>query len=105
VPIRDEAWISKKVKGILVILLLQNHKCFVQLAFGGEDRLKHRKKIMQLFPKSEYEYEVYDSPKAARVTFPVLDKGKKDREDWPEMRKELTKLGTDIYNKIKKSGV
>ena len=34
VPVRDEAWISKKVRGILVELLLQNHKCFVQLSFS-----------------------------------------------------------------------
>ena len=95
VPVRDEAWISKKVRGILVELLLQNHKCFVQLSFSGEDRLKRRNKVIELFPKNEYE--------SARIKFPVLDKGKKDCEHWPEIRENLTKLGADIYNKIKES--
>jgi len=103
VPVRDEAWISKKVRGILVELLLQNHKCFVQLSFSGEDRLKRRNKVIELFPKNEYEYELHEAPKSARIKFPVLDKGKKDRNDWPKIQEELTNLGTDIYNRINES--
>lgn len=105
VPIRDEAWIGKGVRGIFVELILQDHKCLVQVSCNGEDRLERRRNIIRLFPKNEYEYKVHESPKYARVRFPVLDKGKKDREHWPEMREKLTKLGTDIYNKIKESGI
>jgi len=105
VPIRDEAWVAKGVRGILVELILQDHKCLVQVSCKGEDRLERRRNIIRLFPKNEYEYKVHESPKSARVRFPVLDKGKKDREHWPEMREELTKFGTDIYNKIKESGI
>ena len=53
-----------------------------------------------LFPKSEYDYEYKESPKI-RVIFPVLDKGKKDRDDWDEIREKLVNMGTDIYNQIK----
>ena len=105
VPIRDEAWVAKGVRGILVELILQDHKCLVQVSCKGEDRLERRRNIIRLFPKNEYEYKVHESPKSARVRFPVLDKGKKDREHWPEMREKLTKLGTDIYNKMEESGV
>lgn len=103
VPVRDEAWTSKKVRGILVELLLQNHKCFVQLSFSGEDKLKRRNKVIELFTKNEYEYELLEAPKSARIKFPVLGKGKKDCEHWPEIRENLTKLVADIYNKIKES--
>jgi hypothetical protein len=58
---------------------------------------------MELFPESDYPYDYNDSPKQVRVQFPVLDKGKNDRDDWDEIRKELVDLGTDIYNKIKES--
>ena len=105
VPVQDEGWISKGIRGMSIELVLRDHRCFVQLLFKGEDRLKRRKKIMELFPKTEYEYTLRESKKAAKVWFRVLEKGKKDREDWPEIREKLTKLGTDIYNKIKESGV
>ncbi len=101
VPVRDEAWIAKGIKGVTLILQLHNHACFVLLVFKGEDRLKRRNKVIEFFPKNEYEYELHESPKSARIKFPVLDKGKKDRNDWPKIQEELTKLGTDIYNRIK----
>ena len=105
VLIRDEGWIGKKVRGILVELILQNHKCLVQVSCQGEDRLERRRNIIGLFPENEYEYILHESPKSARVRFPVLDKGKNDPKHWPEIRKKLTELGADIYNKIEKAGV
>jgi hypothetical protein len=105
VPIRNETWVTKRVRGILVELILQAHKCLVEVSCKGEDRLERRRNIIRLFPKNEYEYKVHESPKSARVRFPVSDKGKKDREHWPEMRKKLIDLGADIHNKIKESGI
>jgi len=105
VPIKYDRWISKGIKGINISLNLHNHKCSIQLSLKGPDRKNYRDKVAKLFPKSKYEYEVRESSKFAIIEFPVLDKGMKDRKDWPEMRKELTKLGADIYNKIKESGI
>ena len=58
---------------------------------------------MTLFPESEYRYEYRDTPKEIKVNFPVLDKGKSDRDDWDEIREKLVAMGTDIYNKINES--
>jgi len=105
VPIRDEGWIAKGIKGVTLILHLRNHKCSILLSLKGPDRKDRRDKVAKLFPKTKYEYEVRESPKFATIEFPVLDKGKKDREHWPEIRENLTKLGADIYNKIKESDI
>ena len=37
--------------------------------------------------------------------FPVLEKGRDDREEWDEIREKLVEMGTDIYNKINESGL
>lgn len=103
VPLRDEGWIGKGVKGITLLLQLHNHACSVMLSFQGDDRLDRREKAVELFPEAEYSYELHESPKFAKVIFPVLEKGKKDTEDWPEIREKLTGMGEDIYNKIKDS--
>ena len=105
VPIRDEGWISKSICNIGVTLFLTNQRCYVQLYFGGKDRLERRDQIMALFPESNYDYEYNDSPKQIRVQFPALDKGKNNRDDWDEIRQKLVSMGTDIYNKIKESNL
>ena len=105
VPIKDEGWIGKGIKGINIILRLRNHKCSILLSLRGPDRTDRRNKVAKLFPKTKYEYEVRESPKFATIEFPVLDKGKKDREYWPEIREKLTSTGAKIYNKILESDV
>ena len=42
-------------------------------------------------------------PEKQKVQFPVLDKGRKDQDDWDEIREKLVAMGTDIYNKIDES--
>jgi hypothetical protein len=103
VPVRDEGWIAKGIRRVTLILQLNNHACHVLLVFKGEDRLERRNKVIDLFPETQYEYKLGESQKSARVSFRVMDKGMKDRKHWPEIRENLTKLGTDIYNKIKES--
>ena len=103
VPTRDEDWIGKGVGGVQMELRLPDSRCYIQLLFSGENRSERRDEIMELFPESEYNYEYRESPKFASVVFPVLDKGKKDRDDWPEIREKLVSMGTDIYNKINES--
>ena len=106
VLVRDEGWIQKSVSGILLILELRNHRCNIRLSFQGTNKLERRDEVMELFPKSEYDYEYVvakEWAKSVSVTFPVLDKGKKDLDDWDEIRKELVAMGTDIYNKINES--
>ena len=104
VPVRDEGWIEKGIRGISLLLQLHNHACSVLLSFQGEDRLDRRAKVIELFPETEYTYELRESPKFAYIVFPVLDKGKKDHDHWPEIRDKPTTLGEDVYNRIKESG-
>ncbi len=103
VRIRDEGWIPKNVSGVQMFLILNNHDCYIQLTFKRTDRVEHRDKVMELFPKSEYNYEYTEADKSVSVVFPLLDKGKNNREDWNEIRQKLVDLGTDIYNKIDES--
>ena len=104
VPARDESWIGKGINGITLLLQVHNHRCSVLLQFQGEDRLDRRAQVAELFPESEYTYELRESPKFAHILFPVLDKGRKDREHWPEIRQKLTARGEIIYDTIKESG-
>ena len=105
VPISNEGWIAKTIRNISVCLYLINQRCYVQLYFGGANRSERREKIMTLFPKSEYAYTYRDSPRETKVQFPVLDKGRKNQDDWNEIREKLVAMGTDIYNKINESSL
>ncbi len=107
VPINMAGAIGKTVKGKRVRLTLQlrKHRCYVQLSFKGENRLERRDDIVRLFPKPPCDYHVREARKSVSVIFPVLEKGKEDREDWDEVRDKLGTKGTDIYNKIKDSDV
>lgn len=105
VPIRDEGGIVKGIKGININLRLLNSACKVDLYFTGENRVEKRDAVIELFPKEEIEYELRESLKYAYIVFPVMDKGKKDKEHWSEMREKLTKTGTEIYDKIKESDI
>ena len=103
VPVQDERWISKTIRNVEVCLFLNNRQCYVRLYFLGSDHLERRDKIMTLFPESDYGYKYKDTPRLTTVIFPVLDKGKNNREDWDEIREKLVAKGTDIYNKISES--
>ena len=92
--------IGKTIRGIWLALVVHNHACRVDLGFSGEEMKKRRSKAMKLFPAPEYPQELHESPKFAVVRFPVLDKGIKDRGDWDEIREKLTKLGTEIHDRI-----
>lgn len=104
VPVR-KGWISKRVRRISVVLEANKEDCSVWLGFQGEDRAARREKTMELFPESQYNYEFTGTRKTAEVVFPVLDKGRGNREDWDEVREKLVAKGTDIYNKIYESDV
>lgn len=103
VPVSNEGWISKSIHNIGICLYLNNHRCYVQVYFHGANGSERREKVMTLFPKSEYAYVYRDSSKETKVQFPVLDKGRKDQDDWDEIREKLVAMGTDIYNKIDES--
>ena len=103
VPISNEGWITKTIRNIGVCLYLTNQRCYVQIYFHGANGSERREKIMTLFPKSEYAYAYRDSPRETKVQFPVLDKGRKNQDDWDEIREKLVAMGTDIYNKIDES--
>lgn len=61
--------------------------------------------MIELFPKEEFDYELRESPKFAKIVFPVIDKGRKDKEHWPEIREKLTTIASKIYYKIQESGL
>ena len=104
VPLSNDGWIQKSICNIGILLYLNKHNCYTQLLFIGDGRIERRDQIMKLFPESDYTWEYRDSPKEAKVRFPVLDKGKNERDDWDEIREKLVTMGTDIYNKIRESG-
>ncbi|MDE0638501.1 MAG: hypothetical protein OXI43_21880 [Candidatus Poribacteria bacterium] len=103
VPLSNDGWISKSIRNISTYLFVTNQRCYVQMYFQGENPLERRDSVMELFPESDYSYDYNDSPKQIRVQFPVLNKGKNDRDDWDEIREKLVGMGTDIYNKINES--
>lgn len=108
VSIRDDGSIRKKFRYVSLHLKLRQQRCYAQLFFLGVDKSEkseHREMIMTLFPKSEYTYEYREASKAVSVVFPILDKGKKNRDTWDEIREKLVSKGTDIYNKIKESNL
>ncbi len=101
VPRRTEHWVTKSIKRVQLILHLLNDHCDILLRFPEENGLERRNEIVALFQESEYDYECKETP--VSVIFSVLDKGKKDRDDWPEIRERLVNMGTDIYNRIDES--
>lgn len=105
VLLRNDGWIQKSIRGIGLNLELNNHSCSVALYVAGEDRKERRDRVMGLFRETKLAYECSDSAKFASARFPVLDKGRKDHEHWPDVRRELIKKATDIYIAIKNSDV
>lgn len=103
VPIRDEGWISKRIRNIGVHPYLNKQDCYIQLLFTGDSREERRDQILKLFTESDYDRKYRDSPKEAKIIFPVLEKGKDDKDDWDEIREKLVSMGTEIYNKINES--
>lgn len=100
----NNGWMGNKtIPGVEVWLRLTNQKCYIRLYFLKPNHFERRDKIMPLFPKSEYDYEYKDTPTRTTVIFPVINKGKNDRDDWDEIREKLVAKGTDIYNRIKDS--
>ena len=101
VPRRTEARVSKSVGSVKLILRLLIHRCDVQLLFNEGNGQGRRDEIVQLFQELEYDCQPEETPYGyPSILFPILDKGKNDREDWPEIRKKLVNMGTDIYNRI-----
>ena len=104
--LRDDGWMEGETIGdVEMWFKLINRECYIQLYFRGENPSELRDKVIELFPKSDYDYEYTDTSTKIRVKFPVLDKGKNDRDDWDEIREKLVTMGTDIYNKISESGL
>ena len=106
VPVRYERSIQKRVRRVVLTLTLNNHSCYIQMSFEGDNRDQRRDAILELFPNPEYDYDRSESSQSVSVTFPVLDdKGLGNREDWDEVRETLVAVATDLYEKIKTSDV
>jgi hypothetical protein len=105
IPIKDEGWLSKSIRGVDLCLQTQQRSCSITLYFKGDDRIVRRDKVAELFPPTEYNFEIGESPKFAKIYFPVIEKGKENRDDWPEIRDKLVQFGEGIYKKIQSSDV
>lgn len=92
--------IRRCIRRVSIVLCLRNQRCYIRLYFQDAN---HRKKVMTLFPESDYDYEYHDSPRQTQVIFPVLDKGRNHQDDWDDIREKLVTKGTDIYDKIGES--
>ena len=96
-------WLGKTIRGDIEMWLhLTNRQCYILLYFDGENS---RKEAMELFSESDYDYEDADTSTETRVKFPVLNKGKNNRDDWPEIREKLVNMGTDVFNRINESNM
>ena len=69
VPIRDEGWISKHIRGVEIILGFRKDYSYVSFACRGENRIERRDEIITLFPEADYNYSLRESPKRATVRF------------------------------------
>ncbi len=97
-------WLGKTIRDdIEVYLVLTKRKCYIELYFYEANSTERRDEVMELFSKPDYNYKNTDTSQYTKVKFPVLNKGKNDRDDWPEIREKLVSMGTDIYNKINES--
>ena len=107
VPIGEEGWISKRIRGrgVEIILGCRKNYSYVSFFCWGENRIERRDEIIALFPKADYDCYPRESRKRAMVRFHVINKGKDHPEDWDEIREKLVTMGTDIYNKIDESNL
>ena len=103
VPVRDDGWISKQIRGVEIILSFRKNRSYVSFLCTGENRIERRDEIIALFPETDYDYYPRESDKRAGFGFHVINKGKDHPEDWDEIREKLVNIGTDIYNKIDES--
>ena len=103
VPVRDDGWISKRIRGVELILSFRKNCSYVSFLCRGENRIERRDEIIALFPEADYDYSPRESSQRAGFKFPVINKGKDHPEDWGEIREKLVAMGTDIYDKIKES--
>ena len=103
VLVRDDGWISKRIRGVEVILSFRKNRSYVSFLCRGENRIERRDEVIALFPETDYDYYPRESDKRAGFGFHVINKGKDHPEDWDEIREKLVNIGTDIYNKIDES--
>ena len=103
VPVGNDGYISKRIRGVELILSFRKDHSYVSFLCRGENRIECRGEIITLFPEADYDYYPRESPQRAGFGFHVINKGKDHPENWGEIREKLVTMGTDIYNKIKES--
>ena len=102
----NEGWMGKSIRDdIHLWFKLNKRNCYIELYFYGANPSKSRDEVMALFSQSDYGCKNTDTSTDTRVKFPVLNKGKNDRDDWDEIREKLVARGTTIYNKINESNL
>ena len=104
VPAGD-SWITKGAKGAGLDLIVNQSDTKVKFYYKGDNRIEKRDKAYEVLSELGYEMILGEAAKHASILFPVIDKGKKDINNWEEIREKLIKIGTDVYNKINESKI
>lgn len=102
VPIGD-SWITKGIKGANMDLIVNNNQTKISVYFKGKNRVERRDRVFEILSKLNHEITTNEAPKHARIIFPILNKGKKDKIYWNQIREKLIQVGTEIYNKLNES--
>ena len=105
VLVGNDGHISKRIRGVEVILSFRKDCSYVSFLCTGENRMERRNEIIALFPEADYHYSPRESPQRAGFEFSIINKGKDHPENWDEIREKLVAMGTDIYNKIDASAL
>lgn len=94
--------IVKKVRGkrIGINLVLRDEYSNVLLLFEGNDRNKRREKAKELFADYDKPYKPIDRNRESGLSFHVIDKGRRDKAYWGQIRESLVTEGTYIYQRV-----
>ena len=104
VPPSNNYGIEKKVRGtnIYVRLQLRGDHSSIRIKFEGNQPMLHLKQIMDTLPVCD-DYEYKDRGDSATATIQVIDKGRKHKSHWDDIRKMLVEQGTFIYEHLSKT--
>ena len=105
VPVSNDGWISKSIRGINISLWLTKGRSGIGLGLQGENRVERRDKLAEFMASEGYNFNKSDSAKFSNLTLELLDKGKNDIGSWEEIRESMLRTGTAIYELLLKSKI
>lgn len=101
VPVRDEGWIGKSIKGASIILKVNKNAADIIVEYRDNDRVERRNKLLPILSNLiGNNLETKETSITAQILIPIIQKGRSDSESWDEIRELLTSTGASIYQKI-----